>query len=385
MVRMELKRLLTKVIFIGYILCLLFTSCERPAISPLEKVLWSAHPAMLRVLHDPKAFEIQIMYSQINRDDKGDVSFTDYIFRSDTTQYFYPASTVKLPMAVLALEFADSIKEIGLNTPYLLANDSTLHTLSDDVRQIFAVSDNDANNRLYEMLGRDQVNQRMKELGIPYFRLAHRLATDSSAKSERAQLFFIPGKDTVVLGGGKDEAIQPLQKKGLRKGNGFVRENEIVNEPMDFSEKNYFPILAQQEFMKRIFFPAFYPKDQQIRLTEATSAFLHEQMRSLPRENGYNEEDYYDSYVKFFLYGDSKDRIPPDLKIYNKVGYAYGTLTDTAYIVDEVNDVEFLLSATILVNDNGIFNDDEYEYDSIGIPFLAQLGREIYLQERSRN
>ena len=60
------------------------------------------------------------------------------------------------------------------------------------------------------------------------------------------------------------------------------------------------------------------------------------------------------------------------------MGYAYGTLTETAYIVDKKEDIQFLLSATILVNKNRIFNDDTYEYDEIGILFLAQLGREFY-------
>jgi hypothetical protein len=38
-----------------------------------------------------------------------------------------------------------------------------------------------------------------------------------------------------------------------------------------------------------------------------------------------------------------------------------------------------------LVNKDGIFNDDAYEYEEIGIPFLAQLGREIYQQELKRH
>ena len=37
----------------------------------------------------------------------------------------------------------------------------------------------------------------------------------------------------------------------------------------------------------------------------------------------------------------------------------------------------FILSATIKVNNNRIYNDDKYEYDDIGFPFLAELGREI--------
>ena len=37
----------------------------------------------------------------------------------------------------------------------------------------------------------------------------------------------------------------------------------------------------------------------------------------------------------------------------------------------------FFLTATILVNENKIFNDDIYESDQIGIPFLAALGRAV--------
>ena len=75
------------------------------------------------------------------------------------------------------------------------------------------------------------------------------------------------------------------------------------------------------------------------------------------------------------MYGDQKETMPNHIKIYNKVGYAYGTLTDCAYIVDTKNEIEFMVVATLLVNSNGIFNDDTYEYETIGIPFLAELGR----------
>jgi hypothetical protein len=43
-----------------------------------------------------------------------------------------------------------------------------------------------------------------------------------------------------------------------------------------------------------------------------------------------------------------------------------------------------MVTATILVNSNGIFNDNNYEYDEVGIPFLAQLGRELYQMELAR-
>ena len=38
---------------------------------------------------------------------------------------------------------------------------------------------------------------------------------------------------------------------------------------------------------------------------------------------------------------------------------------------------EYIITATVLVNENQTFNDDNYEYDTVGIPFLAELGRQL--------
>jgi len=48
-----------------------------------------------------------------------------------------------------------------------------------------------------------------------------------------------------------------------------------------------------------------------------------------------------------------------------------------AYIKDDTSGLEFFLTATLLVNENGVFNDDKYEFESLGIPFLAALGRGV--------
>lgn len=131
-------------------------------------------------------------------------------------------------------------------------------------------------------------------------------------------------------------------------------------------------------------FPEAFPAEERFNLNEEQYELLHTAMHTLPAKVGYDPDEYYDSYVKFFMFGDHTDPMPNHIKIYNKVGYAYGTLTDCAYIKDTENDVDFILTATILVNSNGIFNDNTYEYDEIGIPFLAQLGREIYEIELDR-
>jgi hypothetical protein len=72
------------------------------------------------------------------------------------------------------------------------------------------------------------------------------------------------------------------------------------------------------------------------------------------------------------------------MRIFNKEGDAYGFLTDVAYVVDFKNNVEFILSASIYCNSDGIFNDDHYDYEKVGLPFMKNLGKVIYEYELQR-
>lgn len=157
-----------------------------------------------------------------------------------------------------------------------------------------------------------------------------------------------------------------------------------MNEPFDFSLKNYYPIQAQHELLKRIVFPKMFKENKKINLSQQQLNFIQTAMRALPKNEDYDSSIFYDGYCKFLLFGDTTETIPEHIEIYNKVGDAYGTLTDCAYIKDTKNDIEFMVTATILANKNGVFNDDIYEYDEVGLPFLAQLGRELYAIELDR-
>ena len=77
--------------------------------------------------------------------------------------------------------------------------------------------------------------------------------------------------------------------------------------------------------------------------------------------------------------------MPDHVKIFNKVGLAYGFLLDNAYIVDFENKIEFFLSAVVYSNSNGVLNDDSYDYDTLTMPFLADVGRAIYEYELKRD
>ena len=368
-----------KLCFLFVILCV---SCaKKESIDPLAQVLGGDHPAIQKIMLEPDYYEVQIIYTQIDTDVNGKINFTDYSFQSDSTRYFYPASTVKLPVAVLALEYLDQIQGLSPLTNYTIKGDTAVHTVAEDVKNIFAISDNSAYNRLYTLLGRDAINTSLKEKGLDPVRIAHRLETDNAADPKRDTLNF--AFDT-NFGGGFDGPIEKLQIPGIKKGKGFLRNDSLYSEPMDFSEKNYLPLSTLHNLMKRLYFEDSFSETERFHLTPTSNEVLKTAMHTVPRKVGYDEGEFYDSYGKFFIYGTSRGRIQNHIKIYNKVGYAYGTLTETALITDERKDVKFLLSATILVNENGIFNDNVYEYEAVGLPFLAELGRGLYQYELAR-
>ena len=55
-------------------------------------------------------------------------------------------------------------------------------------------------------------------------------------------------------------------------------------------------------------------------------------------------------------------------------------MTDTSYTKDARSGRELIISASIHVNGNRTFNDDEYE--DLGVPFLAELGRALITSKR---
>ena len=59
-------------------------------------------------------------------------------------------------------------------------------------------------------------------------------------------------------------------------------------------------------------------------------------------------------------------------------------MIDCARIYDQKNNVEFMLSAVIYANEDEVINDGKYDYYNVGMPFLAELGRQFYNYELKR-
>ena len=363
------------------ILALIFLNfgCSSTKKNILQETLASDNPKIKNVMSNPEEFELQIIYTQILRDRNNKVSFKDFTFNLNAENYFYPASTIKFPIAILALEKLNAIENTSKDTQYIIDGEPEKLRFSEEISKVFAVSDNVASTNLLEFIGFDYVNESMASKGLNPFRLSHRLSTSSPGNPiSKPIALYIDDNSILNLPAIPSKGNLPLQLNKLKKGIGFMKNDKFVKDPFDFSNKNYYPLETLHNTMKRIVFPEAFQASDRFNLTEKDREFILFSMQNLPKNAGYNPIEYYDGYCKFFMFGDTKENIPSNIKIYNKVGNAYGTLIDCAYIVDAKNNVEFIVSATLLVNKDGVFNDDKYEYDSIGLPFLAELGRQLY-------
>ena len=399
--------------------CLLFTglflllmACDTTQ-NPLDRIIQSDAPEIKRITDQLEKHEVQILYTQIDRDASGQPIFTEYGFQLDSMRYFYPASTAKMPTAILSLQRINELvamnplgegPQLTKEVPFtiytndteegvaVVSSDSTQEygypTIGHMIKKIFLVSDNDAYNYLFEFLGRDYINQELQKRNMGPAHINHKFQVGADNKNTMPITF---AQDDFYLAltaqsSQVDKHSYPL--KGMIKGVGYANnDGTVVNEPFDLSEKNFFSIQSLNKIMKAVIFPESLPENERFNLTEEDYEFLRYWMSRNALESqypNYNDGEHWDSYVKFFMYGDTKDPMPKNIRIHNKVGMAYGTLTDVAYIKDEEQGVEFMLTATIHINENGIFNDGIYEYDELGLPFLAELGRQVYQHELNR-
>ncbi|OSZ81591.1 hypothetical protein CAP36_01905 [Chitinophagaceae bacterium IBVUCB2] len=374
----------------------------------ITKLLQQNPQLFNQVLSQKDELGIQLLYTQIDRDKKNKedkIKFIDHSYNLNQDQYFYPASTVKLPVAILALQKLNELKVAGLdkNTTMItgsaggqqtgVMNDASAAdgrpTIAHYIKKILLVSDNDAFNRLYEFLGQEYINNSLHKMGFSEAQIIHRLSISLSDEENRHTnpIRFIDKAGNIIYEKPAEISKLVYAERNTKMGKGFMRGAELVNEPFDFSKKNRLLLTDLHQMIKSILFPQAVGKEQRFNLTDNDYNFLRLYMSMRPGESktpAYDTTEHYDNYVKMIYYGSEKTSPDPDIRIFNKTGTAYGFLIDACYFVDFKNNIEFILSAVIYCNSDGIFNDDKYDYKTIGYPFLKNLGRVIYAYELKR-
>ncbi|WP_069661168.1 serine hydrolase [Arcticibacter eurypsychrophilus] len=382
------------------------------AVSSQQKESWlytklnnDASPALKEVLTDPDQYRVQVIYTRIDRDKNNKPHFTSYrLFKKDN--YFYPASTVKLPTVLVALEKLNELHVAGLDIHATMITDSAYThqlkvskdssamdmkpSIAQYIKKIFVVSDNDAYNRLYEFDGQHYLNEKLQAKGYKDTRIVHRFQypmTEEENKHTNPITFFNNDQLIYKQPAAYNEQTIPSPDPILI-GNKHVDANEVLKDgPMDFSHKNNFPLAEQQTMLRTVLFPESVAKEKRFNLTKEDYSFVYKYMSMMPGESEdpkYDKKEFFDTYAKFFIYRSDKKQKPDYMRIFSKAGWSHGFLTDNAYIIDTKNKVEFMVSATIYVNSDGIVNDDKYDYDEKGYPFFKEVGEILYQHELQR-
>lgn len=354
------------------------------------------------VLANPAVFEVQILYTRIDRDEQNRPSFTTYSYRENAPRYFYPASTIKFPMILLALEKINrlNIKALTRDTPMFhesswkgqpaITRDSTSAdgwpSAAHYAKKILVVSDNPAFNRLYDFVGPAEANAALASKGYRT-RIRHRLSGSFTPEENRkTNAVFFKHKDSVVYRQPVLTSVAVPQATPVLRGKGHYDGGKLIRKPMNFAGKNIMTLRDGHDMIRAVVFPESMPASKRFLLTQEDRQFLLKYMSQYPRETPYpayhQDTTLTDNWVKYFL--PAKADSAGNIRIFNKVGLAYGYVSDHSYFVDFSRKIEFLLSAVILTNKDGIFNDNRYEYDEVAFPFMQNLGRLICEYEVQR-
>ena len=345
------------------------------------------------IIKDKEDYEIQVLLTKIDQYNSK-VDFQEYKYQLDDNKYFYPASTIKLPIVVLTLKKINELRskgsEITLKSKItlnykddyseLVIRDS-ITSFQNLIADVFLVSDNSASNILIDFIGYNYFNHEMENAGFDKTYLNHKFNPDPYVNST----WQISDLDNNIISSINDnqKIIKADEKtNGLEKGERRYFKGEILDESLNFSEKNRSSITDMHNLIKYIFYPEIFDSTNTFNLNVEDYDFLRYWMSRFTYEDigekFIGDEKFFETYNKFFIHGDEQSVSNEQIRVYNKIGQAYGTSIDNGLIKNYQDNVEFILTATIYTNKNKVINDNLYEYDDLAVPFLAKLSRAIY-------
>ncbi len=356
-----------------------------------------------RVLSSPESFRAQVLISDVVTNRSGVAELKRYGYRVGA-EYFYPASAVKLCAAVAALQaierlqpasLATDLADVPMEIALLFPGDAPqvtdasnvqggCITVAHEMRKIALVSDNQAFNRLYDLVGHEQLNRAMHDLGLRSLVINHRLSetrTIPDMQASAAVTFRVPHGEPILVPARSSKLMLTNDARCLLVGNSYMKGKGIVPVPMDFSTRNGISLADLQDLLVKIARPDIDLGTLGLNLTESHRAKLLQAMREYPRESEnpiYPAKDFPDEYSKFLLPG--IHRVFPSktsgerVESTGKIGRAYGFSIENSFVRNPVNGRAVFVTAVVYTNEDGVLNDDKYEYETVADPFFADLG-----------
>jgi len=355
-------------------------------------------PLLQKISSTPDKYHLQIIYTEIDTAN-GKAVFTNHYFNVKPENYFYCASLVKLPVSILALQ---KLNELKISPDAVMFTDSSiachkkvrkdttsfsqLPSIAQYIKKMLLVSDNEAYSRVYEFLGVDYIHESLNKEGYPGVIIINRYDGDCKGKENMISnpVTFLDQNLNPIYQQKEQNTVRiyvsPERKMTIGKAY-YNSNNKKINAPKNFAGSNYMTLVDCHNILQELIFN----QTNKFGITDEQRLFLRNYLSYYPRQSNspkYNTKIYYDSYKKYLYYGDSKAPIKDtSLIITNIVGQSYGFMSDCAYFSDKKNKIDFMLSAVIYANEDEIINDGKYDYITIALPYLAELGRQFYNYE----
>ncbi|MGC3958322.1 MAG: serine hydrolase [Verrucomicrobiota bacterium] len=328
-------------------------------------------------------------------------------------EYFYPASSIKLCAAIAALQTIEQLQtqhqtgdllEVPLDIAPLFPGDvaqtndaSNLNggfiTIGQEIRKICLVSDNQAFNRFYDLTGHEALNRKMHALGLRSVVLNHRLSETRAIPdmlASAAVTFHLSNREPIIVPPQRSPLLLTNTAKDLFLGTGYLKDDALVNEPMDFSRRNGISLVDLQDLLVKLVRPDIELGTPKLELSPAHRAMMLEAMSLYPGESAnpvYSPERYPGIRSKFLIPGIRRvfpaEKRGERIEVTGKTGRAYGFSIENSYVRNPANGCTVFVTAVLYTNSDGVLNDDKYDYETVADPFLADLGEWVarrYLQ-----
>ncbi len=348
------------------------------------------------VLSNPEKYHFQFMVTDV-------IEYQSELYLGETHDYsapywyFYPASMVKLPVAIMSLE---KLNELNFSTEATLkfqrdfecgnmkfVDESRRKNLSfkEMLRKLIIVSNNRYYNSLYHFLTPEHINAELQEKGLIETNIYRDFTGCEMPLNLKTHGFNIQEHDStktydqmsshIEL---EDFAANYIYDTTKLYGSKSEYRGKIVDGPFDFNYNLEYSIQDIHSTSMRLFFPQFFDEDNCWNLREEDRELLLESMKSVPKDLGekeyLNEKKYPDNLYKYIVHGDGNPKYDSVIT-YSKMGISYGFVTETAYVIHPKTGKRYVLTANIYVNSNDTVNDGKYEYQELARPFFARFGQ----------
>lgn len=363
--------------------------------------------ALKAVLANPEKHRFQVLYGVIAstataKTNPGSAPIPKLIrhgFRTEAAgkpggaEYFFPASSMKVPIALASCERLPSMRALAPS----LGRDSALRifpvsgsespyitTLARETWRALIVSDNASANRLLGFVGLREANETIWALGLSSARIRTGFATGADASppevSPRLEVVAPSGAIQEIPSRKSTLELPPTKARGLDLGVAAIVDGQKTPGPMSFATKNAMALGELQDSLVRIVRPELLPNAKTGKAPAEDLAYLRQALSTPPSKSGipgYDRNVVADYQLDPFLRGIERVRSRSLVEVYAKVGQAYGFVTVNAYVVEKATGKAFFLIATVYANPNEIMNDDKYAYDDIAFPALADVAEVI--------